>query len=44
MSETKQKGRPTNANSKRQQKLQAQAEAKAQGVVIKRGRPKKAQN
>ena len=37
--ETKKLGRPTNPNSVRQQQLKAKAEMKANGVVIKRGRP-----
>lgn len=38
MENNKQKGRTIDPNSKRQQKLAAQAEAKANGVEIKRGR------
>lgn len=36
--EVKQKGRPVNVNSARQQKLAKVAELKAQGIEIKRGR------
>ncbi len=38
MESNKTKGRAINPNSKRQQKLAAQAEAKANGTEIKRGR------
>lgn len=36
--EVKQKGRPVNTNSVRQQKLAKVAELKAQGIEVKRGR------
>ena len=35
----KQKGRPVNLNSPRQQRLKEQEERKLQGVIIQRGRP-----
>jgi spore coat polysaccharide biosynthesis protein SpsF (cytidylyltransferase family) len=38
--ETKQKGRPVVATSKRQQRLALRAELAAQGIEVKKGRPK----
>jgi hypothetical protein len=38
--EVKQKGRPVVATSKRQQRLALRAELAAQGIAIKKGRPK----
>jgi hypothetical protein len=38
--EPKQKGRPVVATSKRQQRLALRAELAAQGIAIKKGRPK----
>lgn len=35
----KQKGRPVNLNSPRQQRLREQEERKAAGIIIQRGRP-----
>lgn len=38
--DTKQKGRPVVSTSKRQQRLALRAELAAQGIEVKKGRPK----